>query len=235
MKILASIKSINEIEEAVRGGADIIDLKNPEEGSLGAAAPWDIKTLKDQYNDQIISAAIGDFPNLPNTAALAALGAAVSGSDYVKIGLHGVENAADALKVMKSVVKAVKSYNPEIFVVGAGFADYQKINSINPLDLPEILHEAKADIVMIDTAIKDGNSLFSYFDTSALRKFVESAHSCGLQAALAGSLLLNHIPILKEIETDVIGFRTAICDNGNRVSGVLSAEKVREIMKIVNS
>ena len=235
MKILASIKSVDEIEAAVRGGADIIDLKNPEEGSLGAAAPWDIKTLKDQYNDQIISAAIGDFPNLPNTAALAALGAAVSGADYVKIGLLGAENAADALKVMKNVTKAVKNYNPDIFVVGAGYADYQKVNSINPLDLPEILHEAKADIVMIDTAIKDGNTLFSYFDTSALRIFVESAHSNGLQAALAGSLSISHIPILKEIRTDVIGFRTAICDNGNRVSGVLSPEKVREIMEIVNS
>jgi uncharacterized protein (UPF0264 family) len=234
MKILASIKSVDEIEAAVRGGADIIDLKNPEEGSLGAAAPWDIKTLKKQYSGQIISAAIGDFPNLPNTAALAALGAAVSGADYVKIGLHGVKNPSDALKIMKNVVKAVKSYNSHIFVVGAGYADYQKVSSINPLELSEILNEAKADIVMIDTAIKDGNTLFSYFDSDTLQKFVDSAHTHGLKAALAGSLSIDHIPMLKKIHTDVIGFRTAICDNGNRVSGVLSANKVRKIMKIVN-
>ncbi len=234
MKILASIKNIDEIENAVRGGADIIDLKNPEEGSLGAAAPWDIKSLKEYYKDQIISAAIGDFPNLPNTAALAALGAAVSGADYVKIGLLGVKSRSDALKVMKNVVKAVKSFNPEIFVVGAGFADFQKVNSINPLELPEILHEANADIVMIDTAIKDGHTLFSYFDESSLRKFVDSAHEFKIQAALAGSLSINHIPFLKKIHTDVIGFRTAICDNGNRVSGVVSAEKVLEIQRLVN-
>jgi uncharacterized protein (UPF0264 family) len=233
MKILASIKNIEEIENAVRGGADIIDLKNPEEGSLGAAAPWDIKSLKDQYEDQIISAAIGDFPNLPNTAALAALGAAVSGADYVKIGLLGVKTSSDALKVMKNVVKAVKSYNTDIFVVGAGYADFQKVDSINPIDLPEIMYEAKADIVMIDTAVKDGNTLFSYLDASTLRKFVDSAHAYELQAALAGSLSVNHIPFLKEIHTDVIGFRTAICDNGNRVSGVLSAEKVQEILRLV--
>lgn len=234
MKILASIKSVDEIEATIRGGADIIDLKNPEEGSLGAASPWDIRYIKENYSNQTLSAAIGDFPNLPNTAALAALGAAISGADYVKIGLLGLKTTSDALKVMKCVVKAVKSVNPQIFVVGAGYADFQKVNSINPLELPEILHEANADIAMIDTANKDGKTLFTYFDVDTLGKFVESAHSFGLHAALAGSLSINQISILKEIETDVIGFRTAICDDGNRISGVVSSEKVKEIMNIAH-
>ena len=43
---------------------------------VGAAAP--------------VSVALGDLPNLPHTAALAARGAALSGADYVKVGLRGV-------------------------------------------------------------------------------------------------------------------------------------------------
>ena len=55
-------------------------------------------------------------------------------------------------------------------------------------------------------------------------------HENGIKAALAGSLSVEHIIPLKKMQTDVIGFRTAICDNGNRVSGVLSAEKVQQIL-----
>ena len=35
-----------------------------------------------------ISVALGDMPDLPHTAALAARGAAVSGADYVKVGVR---------------------------------------------------------------------------------------------------------------------------------------------------
>jgi uncharacterized protein (UPF0264 family) len=234
MEILASIRSIDEIEEAVRGGADIIDLKNPAEGSLGAAAPWDIQYIKKRYPDQTLSAAIGDFPNLPNTAALAAYGAAVAGADYVKIGLLGLHTPIDALKIMKNVVKAVKSVRSDIFVVGAGYADFGKVNSIDPMELPKVIKDSKADIAMIDTAIKDGSTLFSYFNESILRSFVESCHIYGIKAALAGTLSIDHIPLLKKIRPDVIGFRTALCGDGNRISGVISAEKVKNMVKMIN-
>ncbi|GAI18919.1 unnamed protein product [marine sediment metagenome] len=38
--LLVSPRDINEALAAVRGGADILDIKNPEEGSLGANFPW---------------------------------------------------------------------------------------------------------------------------------------------------------------------------------------------------
>ena len=40
---------MNEKEalEAIAGGADIIDVKNPQEGALGANYPWVIKKIKE--------------------------------------------------------------------------------------------------------------------------------------------------------------------------------------------
>jgi uncharacterized protein (UPF0264 family) len=40
--LLLLISPINtqEAREAINGGADIIDVKNPKEGSLGANFPW---------------------------------------------------------------------------------------------------------------------------------------------------------------------------------------------------
>ena len=60
-----------------KGGADIVDVKNPKEGSLGANFPWIISSVKESINSgKPISATIGDFNFKPGTASLAALGAA---------------------------------------------------------------------------------------------------------------------------------------------------------------
>ncbi|HUK93307.1 MAG TPA: (5-formylfuran-3-yl)methyl phosphate synthase, partial [Methanomicrobiales archaeon] len=48
------------IEEASRSlAADIIDVKRPKEGSLGANFPWVIRAVK-TMTDKPVSAAIGD-------------------------------------------------------------------------------------------------------------------------------------------------------------------------------
>jgi uncharacterized protein (UPF0264 family) len=46
MKVLISPKDEFEAKAAVDGGADIIDVKNPDEGSLGANFPWVIRQVR---------------------------------------------------------------------------------------------------------------------------------------------------------------------------------------------
>ena len=82
MKLLISPKNAEEAKEAVTGGADIVDVKNPLEGSLGANFPWIIREIKEIIPEGVeISATIGDFPPLPGTASLAALGMCTLGVD----------------------------------------------------------------------------------------------------------------------------------------------------------
>ena len=54
--------------------------------------------------------------------------------------------------------------------------------------MPQAAGEAKADFAMIDTAVKDGKSLFDFHSNEQLKEFVGLAHKDGLGAALAGSL-----------------------------------------------
>lgn len=85
--------NIEEARAALAGGADIIDVKNPKEGSLGANFPWAIRAVADLARGAApVSATIGDLPFKPGTASLAALGAAVSGAEYVKAGLLGAKD-----------------------------------------------------------------------------------------------------------------------------------------------
>ena len=78
MKLLVSVIDAAEARLALAGGVDIVDVKNPAEGSLGAPAPGVIAQVRDVLSAHApLSAAIGDLPCLPGTAALAAPSATI--------------------------------------------------------------------------------------------------------------------------------------------------------------
>ncbi|HYA60755.1 MAG TPA: (5-formylfuran-3-yl)methyl phosphate synthase [Candidatus Acidoferrum sp.] len=234
MKILISPKNEAEAVEAVNGGADIIDVKNPSEGSLGANFPWVIKRIREIVPRSIdISATLGDFPHLPGSASLAALGAAVSGTNYIKIGLLGSKTFDNALFLMENVTKAVKDYDPLIKVVVAGYADHERANTLDPMVLPHIAERAGCDLIMVDTLIKDGKRLFDFMDIEACRSFVDRGHTYGLQVALAGSIKKEDVSTLTELGADVVGIRGAACSGGDRFGGTIKAEYVRNLKLLV--
>ena len=88
MRLLVSPMNMEEAHAALAGGADILDVKNPKEGSLGANFPWVIRSVADLAGGRVpVSATIGDLEFKPGTASLASLDSASSGADYVKAGL----------------------------------------------------------------------------------------------------------------------------------------------------
>jgi uncharacterized protein (UPF0264 family) len=234
LKLLISPKNETEAAEAIAGGADIIDVKNPEEGPLGANFPWVIKRIRQMAPANIeVSCTLGEMPNLPGSMALAALGAAVTGVDYLKAGLYGLKTPQEAVSLMQNVVKAAKDYNSSIKVVASGYADANRASTVDPLLVPKIAHQTQADIAMLDTAIKDGKNLFTFLTKHQLQNFVEEAHSYGLKAALAGSLLKEDLPVINALGADVVGLRGAACTLSDRVNGRITREKVRELVDAV--
>ncbi len=229
---------VNQTEaiECIKGGADILDVKNPKEGALGANFPHVIREIKQVTPKNLeLSATIGDMPNLPGTASLAALGTAASGVDYVKVGLLGAKTAQEATTLMIEVVRAVKDYNQNIKTIASGYADYKTVGCISPLELPEVAYNSKADGVLVDVKTKNKTSnLFTFLDDSQLKQFVESAHNYNLLAALAGSLCTKDIQRVNLTGADIIGVRGAVCENKDRVSGRLESQKVAELVSELN-
>ncbi len=231
MKVLVSVKDKEEAVEAVDGGADIIDLKNPFEGSLGACFPWIIKEVVEVLPKEVeISLAIGDLPYLPGTASLAAFGGASMGVNYIKAGLHGVKRVDEAVYLMSKVVDAVRLVGGKVKVVAVGYADASRIGAVNPLKVPEIAFKSGADVAMVDTAIKDGNCLFKYLSNKALKHFIDQSHKMGLLVALAGSLKRIDLSQVKKLKPDVVGFRGLACEKGDRFKGRVTKELVKEII-----
>lgn len=207
MRLLVSPSSIEEARSAL--GADIIDVKKPSEGSLGANFPWVIRAIKEMA-EKPVSAAIGDFDYKPGCASLAAYGAACAGADYIKVGLmfDGRDRAFD---LARSVVKAVKNDFPEKTVVIAAYSDYERLGTISPFTAAEAAAKAGADVAMIDTGRKDGRSTFEFMDAETLASFTEENRSRGLETALAGSLKFDDLAPLKKIDPEIIGVRGMVC------------------------
>jgi uncharacterized protein (UPF0264 family) len=231
------ISPINREEaiESIEGGADIVDVKNPKEGSLGANFPWVIEDIRKITPDEtLVSATLGDVPYKPGTISLAALGALVSGADYIKVGLYGTKNYDEALEVMKNVVKTIKDRKKDAIVVGSGYADAFRVGAVDPLEIPKIIKDAGADLAMLDTAVKDGKGLFDFLDINTLKKFVEESHNYGLKTALAGSLKKEQLKPLADIGCDVVGIRGAACVGGDRNSGKIHRDAVSNLKSIIN-
>ena len=233
IKLLISPKSIEEAKVIVDSKIDYIDCKNPNEGSLGANFPWIIKRMKElipSNSSQLLSAAIGDFPNLPGSASLAALGAAVSGADIIKVGLKGPKNENQGIKLMKNVVKAVKDFNNEIKVVAAGYADRSRINtSLKYLEIPTIAAESGSDIAMLDTYIKDGKGLFDFLSVEELIKFKEKAKKLELRVALAGRIMKKDMLKIRQISPDIIGVRSVVCEDFDRNNGMIKKDLIEKL------
>jgi len=236
--LLLLISPINNEEalESIEGGADIVDVKNPKEGSLGANFPWVISEIRKMTpDDMLVSATLGDVPYKPGTVSLAAMGALTSGADYIKVGLYGTSNYDEALEVMTNVVKTVKSNNPNAIVVASGYGDAHKVGAVSPWDIPKIAKESGSDLAMLDTAVKDGKTLFDYLDINDLEKFVKEIHSYGLKSALAGSIKKEQLKSLHDIGCDVVGVRGAACTGGDRNNGKISRIAVAELKELVTS
>jgi uncharacterized protein (UPF0264 family) len=218
MQLLVSPSTIDEAKHSV--AADIIDVKRPAEGSLGANFPWVIREIK-TLSAKPLSAAIGDFDYKPGSAALAAYGAACAGADFVKIGLafDGQEKARD---VISAVVRAVKGEFPKKYVVIAAYSDYQRMHSISPFEMAPIAAECGADFAMVDTGIKDRQSTFAFMDEETLRSFTDTNEKLGLGTALAGAFKFEDIDALKRINPDIIGVRGMVC-GGDRNATVQEA------------
>ncbi len=234
VKLLVSPKNLEEAKVVVKHEeVDYIDCKNPSEGSLGANFPWIIKQMKNliQFSgSQLLSATIGDFPNLPGSASLAALGAAVAGADIIKIGLKGPTTENESIYLMEKVVKAVKEYNRDIKVVVAGYADRIRMESSPDfLSLPVIASKSGADIVMLDTYIKDGKGLFDFLNIDQLKLFKDKAKELKLEVALAGNLRKESLPKIREIWPDIIGVRSIVCEGYDRNNGMIKGHLIEEL------
>lgn len=206
---LASVTSVEEAQIVLDAGADIIDLKNPEKGALGALPLATVREIVSFVDGRKpVSATIGDLPMQPTLLLNAAREMAETGVDIVKIGFFGIQLHTDC-------IHALGQLTPNIKLVAVMFADLGfQTNTVEYLD------EAGFYGVMLDTATKNGPSLRDLCTAEQLGSFVRQAHEFSLLSGLAGALRIHDISELLIHQPNYLGFRGALCKNTTRTSSV---------------
>jgi dihydroneopterin aldolase len=220
-KMLASVADLAETEIAVAGGADIIDLKDPKAGALGAVASETIRqAVKAIAGRRLTSAVLGDLPMEPGTIRAKAEEVAATGVDYVKVGFFPSPNAAACAEALAPIAARTK-------LIAVLFADKDPDFGLLDLFAKHGFHG-----VMVDTADKTKGRLLDHLPPERNPVFVDRARSLGLKVGLSGSLETPDIPRLLPFAPDFLGFRGALCDRSER-SASISMEAVKHIRSLI--
>ncbi|MEM0217195.1 MAG: (5-formylfuran-3-yl)methyl phosphate synthase [Candidatus Nezhaarchaeales archaeon] len=230
MKILISVVNPDEAVEALEGGADIIDIKDPVKGSLGAPnadlVDLIVCSLRGiPYDFVVTSIALGDDPVRSQAKELALIAEKLA-IDYAKVGSFGLKDVREAVNVYRDLKVNAKNLK----FVAVAYADYALINCLSPMDMLKATYRSDFDVFMIDTFVKDGRSTFNYLSVEKVLEIKELAHRMGLLFALAGSLGLNHVEVVRKVRPDIVGFRSAAC-GGDRIRRRVTRDRVKVLVK----
>jgi len=231
MRLLVSVRDVRDAQAAVRGGADIVDAKDPRRGALGPVTPRTLADIRAAVPTGIpVSAALGDAAD-ERVVAQAARLAAARGAAYVKVGLRDVTDAGHARALAHRAAQGAAEAGAELVLVA--YADASRVGSLPPLAVPDIAAAAGARGVLLDTAFKDQGSLFDLLDVARVAQWLAAARAAGLFTALAGSLGGGE-PGLRTalaLGADIVGVRGAACDGGR--TGRVSVARVAALSALV--
>ena len=221
MQLLISVTSVQEAQMALAHQVEILDLKDPNTGALGAL-PFDVITEVVQYVKNqtqnatpTISATIGDVPMLPEVLVEKVERLQATGVDYIKIGFFAADDYQPCLNALQPIIQAGAK------IIAVLFAE-----NTYSATLIESIQRAGFVGVMLDTANKNGQTLFNYYSTLALAEFAEKVIMNDMMLGFAGSLKAQDVVKFKALNPTYLGFRGGVCDNFLRQAS-LSAEKIQ--------
>lgn len=222
--MLASVNSEAEALLVLDTNVDIIDLKQPARGALGALDVDSVKKIVASIDGRKpVSATIGDLPMQADLVFNAVKAMAETGVDYIKIGFFPGDDWPGTLEKLSVLAPQ------NVALVAVLFADSQPDFSVIPM-----LGSAGFAGVMLDTMNKQKGSLTQVMAKSAIEQFVRQTKARQLLCGLAGSLKLEDIIELMPYQVDYLGFRGALCEQQNR-TGQLSREAIVQIKQAITS
>lgn len=219
IKLLVSVRSVDEAVAVAKVGVDCIDIKEPRNGAL---AP-----LGKQATD-VILAALGPEPRC---ALSFAMGEWVNsqrlgyswGTGYEKWGLSGC--AGTDWRKRFDAFTAIPGAGDRIIPVS--YADWETCGAPPPEEIRDVA--IKPAVFLIDTFQKDGRSLLDILGFKQLAKQRDKVGTL----ALAGSIKRHEIETLKSIEPDWIAVRGLVCEDGDRTKPI-DPERIQRLKDMLN-
>ncbi|HEV3235418.1 MAG TPA: (5-formylfuran-3-yl)methyl phosphate synthase [Gemmataceae bacterium] len=227
MELLVSVRSPTEAQDALQGGAGLIDVKEPRNGSLGRASEATVAAVVRQVaGRRPVSAALGELTEYQ-------AGLSLKGLAFVKWGLAGCRNRGWRTELAE-VGQCVQRDYPSLHTVAVAYVDWKQAESPAVKDVLDFAEKNNWPVVLLDTFVKDGPTLLNWLSNNEIYQIKSFCRSAGIKLALAGSLNLDQLISLRPIRPDWFAVRGAACLQGLR-EGHVDAAAVRRLVNSLQS
>jgi len=223
-ELLVSVRSVSEAESALDAGAAIIDVKEPERGSLGRADQQIVDAVVEAIGGRVpVSAALGELLETP-------LPCRSMGLNYVKWGLAACGQRADWPECLTTAATSLRKVAPLCRMVSVAYADWERAISPAPDAVCAFACTQKGGVFLLDTWRKDGSTLLDWLRAAEVCRLARRCKEAGIRVALAGSLGLAQIASLLPAEPDWFAVRGAVCKRGVR-NAAIDPSRVRTLVE----
>ena len=220
-RLLVSVRNADEACAALAGGADLIDIKEPSHGALGAADPQVWREVLAAVNGRApVSAALGELVELD----VASIAAATTGLQLVKAGLAGCSEDGRWRRSLQTLRQALP---PTTALVAVAYADAARCGAPDPQQVLQAARDLRLPVLLIDTYDKRHGDVWAAMPEAELAKLVQGAQQADIRVALAGSLTIETLPKALALAPSWIAVRGAACDAGRE--GRVSTRRVEQL------
>jgi uncharacterized protein (UPF0264 family) len=228
--LLVSVRSAAEALAALAGGADVIDVKEPNRGSLGAADDDTISDVVRAVEGRApVSAALGELVDLIGPSNVDGARALADGVLLFKIGLARCATLNDWQSHWQKAIETMISTSSNVNTqsVAVVYADWRAAQSRSPHEVLSAAIQGRCPALLIDTWDKSAGTLFDHWTAGELQGFITEVRSRDISVVLAGSLSSQNVTTAARLAPDLVAVRTAACEGGR--TGTVSERRVREL------
>jgi len=232
-QLLVSVRSAREAEAALRGGAALIDVKEPAYGSLGRASDEVIAdVVRVVAGRRPVSAALGEFLD----TCADALPSCKNSLTYLKWGLSRYEDwEGDVWQdELGAAIGELARQQLKPRVVAVAYADWRRARAPTPRKVCSFAATHPVGAFLIDTWKKDGSTLLDWLPLHEIERLCARCRAAGVPVALAGSLGPAEIRTLMPLRPDWFAVRGAVCQ-GRRRDAVVEESEVRQLAQLFRS
>ncbi|MBX3413149.1 MAG: (5-formylfuran-3-yl)methyl phosphate synthase [Pirellulales bacterium] len=232
-RLLVSVRDAHEALAALDGNADLIDVKEPHRGALGAADADTIQSVVRAIDGRVpTSAALGELTELASDELGSQRPSALfhTATDFAKVGLAGCERHGDWPQRWRA---SLAQLPPETQRVAVVYADWQSCGAPEPFTVLRHAVELECRAILVDTFDKSRGGLVDLWTPTELARYLAAIRAERMLAVIGGSLTASTIPSVAALRPDYIALRGAAC-RGDR-TGTIDATLVRQLANLVTT
>ena len=233
-RLLVSVRNAYEASLAASTNCDIIDLKEPKNGALGAVNLEVADSCLSNIADNIdVSFALGELAHWSAASVQLDwlnrfLASSRQRNVYLKTGLSGLAGST-LWKARWS--KMMDQFLPSAKKVVVAYADSKIARSPCVHELTQFAIQSNVDAFLIDTFDKSAGNVFDHLSRELVNSTIIKLRKFRLTVAVAGSISIDLIENYRGIRPDYWAMRGAVCHDGRESQ--LSAEKIKSIKRII--